>query len=133
MNINHQLTSLAPNPPQPGRDSSGRYIPGTTANNTLGRAPRAREEAAIAALRRAATDADLDAIASDIVASARKGNWRAIRFLFEYLVGKPTIRVDSTRTEQGALWVFIQQIQAGEQPQVIDATTTATNGDGDGA
>lgn len=125
MNINHQLTSLAPNPPQPGRDSSGRYVPGTTANNTLGRAPRAREEAAIAALRRAATDADLDAIASDIVASARKGNWRAIRFLFEYLVGKPTIRVDSTRTEQGALWVFIQQIQqAGAAGQVIDATTT---------
>lgn len=123
MNINHDLER--PNPPQPGRDSSGRWLPGH-APVTPGRPTRSREETAIAALRRAATDADLDAIAADIVASARRGNWRAIRFLFEYLVGKPTIRVDSTRTEQGALWVFIQQIQAG---QVIDATPAPADDD----
>lgn len=118
-NITHALER--PNPPQPGRDAHGRYLPGR-ANDSPGRPTRDREQAAIAALRRAATDADLDAIAQDIVASARRGNWRAIRFIFEYLVGKPTIRVDSTRTEQGALWVFIQQIQAGAAAQIIDAT-----------
>ena len=113
MTINYELDR--PNPPQPGRDSSGRWLPGHVPT-TPGRPPRSREEAAIAALRRAATDDDLDAIARDIVQSARDGSWPARRFLFEYLVGKPTIRVDSTRAEVGALWVFIQQIQAGGVP-----------------
>lgn len=128
MDINQGLDrSKPPRPPSPDRQANGKFAPGNQLAAGIGRPPRSREETAIAALRRAATDADLDAIAQDIVASARRGEWRAIRFLFEYLVGKPTIRVDSTRSEQGALWVFIQQIQAGAGP-VIDATAPADEG-----
>ena len=80
---------------EPGRRTDGTFAPGNRfglGNQGGRRTMTAQMNRFLDVLVDEITDSDLKAIASKTVDQAKQGNPEARRFLYEYIVGKPTQR-----------------------------------------
>lgn len=76
------------------RDDKGRFVPGTT-GNPAGRPRRAVEERMLRELgAKLDRNGTLPTILDKVIDEAKNGKEWAVRFVFEYMVGKPVQRTE---------------------------------------
>ena len=90
------------------KDEGGKFLPGNPGGP--GRPARPVDERFVERLRECVTDQDIDDIILETVKRAKRGEWRARRFLWEYGVGKPRQMVELTGNDMPimrllALWL----------------------------
>jgi len=74
------------------RDAQGRLLPGSAPLNPTGNVDvRKRHERYVELMDKAVTDEDITEIVQRAVTDAKDGNRWARKFIFDYLVGKPTV------------------------------------------
>ncbi|MBC8445784.1 MAG: hypothetical protein H8D74_01155 [Chloroflexi bacterium] len=94
------------------RDSKGRFVKGQS-GNPLGRAKRKSEDEYLAALSKRVSLRDWLAVVDKAIELAKsEGDWRARQWLSDYLIGKPTQRIEHTG-EGGAGIEYIVKVISG--------------------
>jgi hypothetical protein len=76
----------------PQREANGYWKKGQS-GNPAGRAPKATELRLLERMRQI-VEPELEAVTNAVLARAKRGDERAARLLYEYVLGKPTQPVD---------------------------------------
>ena len=104
---------VTPASQDPERDSKGRFKPGNKAakgGHGGGRRTQAIQRRIIKQMEEQFSVEDLREILEEQKRRAKEGEWRAVKFIFEYMVGRPVQRVAKEGSGESNLERLLDQL-----------------------